>query len=473
MHASAPFAPSLASQDVAALHDQLCRYAQDLQELTWQYKELENRHQKMLMAMRYGEHGVDLLFNAMRQATTLYLVTDLQGTITFSSPGLDRAWPSQRHSLKGQSVRQLAPTGGEAELEALLSRLSKDTAKNSIWHGRLELPGAKPGNRLLAALILYGNSDGLPQIYWFLGDAVDRNARALDIQKCFPFFDASPSGLVITNAAGKIEAINSACADITEFGIADALGCDPGIFAAGLHDAAFFKSFWQSLHRSDCWNGELFNRRKSGQVFLLSMTVKAIRRNDGEAVGYIAAFEDKSVPEEELRKPARPALHDALTGLPDRRLLNMRMTRAMTDASNQRRTMFVLWLELERFNVLNDELGKAVVDLVLQEVSVRLPSAVRRTDTIARIDEYRFVALLSSVDNQADAEKIANAMLFAMSAPVHVGNHNLDVNLSIGGACYPSDGDDIAGIMNHAQAAMDEARRVGQSIGFLKSGPAP
>jgi diguanylate cyclase (GGDEF)-like protein len=471
MHVSAPFAPSLASQDVSALQEQLSRYAQDLQELMWQYAELGNRHRKMQVALGHREYGDDLLFDTMGQYTDLYLLTDPQGNITYTSPGLDRAWPSKRRATKGQSVRQLAPTGGEADLAALLSHLSKDAAKNSIWHGRLALPIAKKENRLLEVLVLYGEKNGLPQIFWFLADAVDRDARALDIQKCFPFFDASPSGLVITNAAGKIEAINSACSSITEFGEQDALGSDAGIFAAGLLDTSFFSGFWEGLHRSDCWNGELFNRRKSGQVFLLSMTVKAIRRNDGEVVGHIAAFDDKSVPEQELRKPARPALHDALTGLPDRRLLNMRMTRAMTDASNQRRTMFVLWLELERFNVLNDELGKAVVDLVLQQVSVRLLSAVRRTDTIARIDEYRFVALLSSVDNQADAEKIANAMLFAMSAPVHVGDHNLEINLRIGGACYPSDGESIASILNHAQAAMQEARRAGQSIGFLEPGP--
>jgi diguanylate cyclase (GGDEF)-like protein/PAS domain S-box-containing protein len=473
MHISAPFAPSLASQDAAELHDQLFRYAQDLQELMWQYAELQSRHQKMLMAMRHGEHGADLLFNAMLQATALYLTTDPQGKITFASPGLDCAPLKQSRSLTGQSVRQLAPPGGQGEMDVLLSHLSKNAASNSIWHGRLALPVDKPDKRLVEALIMHVNSDGLPQIYWFLADAVDRNFGALDIKKWFTFFDASPDGLVITNAAGKIEAINSTCSSITEFGEPEVLGCDPGVFAAGLHDAAFFNSFWQSLHISGCWTGELFNRRKSGQVFLLSMTVKAIRSTDAEVVGYIAAFDDKSVRAQEPRKPERLALHDARTGLPDRRLLNMHMTRAMIDASNQRRKLFVLWLELDQFNALNDELGEATGDLVLQQVSARLQSAVRRTDTIARIGEYRFVALLSSVDNQADSEKIANAMLFALSAPVHVGFHSLDLNLRIGGACYPSDGDDIAGLMNHAQAAMQEARRVDQSIGFLKPGLAP
>jgi diguanylate cyclase (GGDEF)-like protein/PAS domain S-box-containing protein len=463
------FSHNLANQDAAALHEQLFCYAHDLQELMWQYATLEKRHQKVLLAMGLCEHYDDLLFATLRQSSALYLVTNPQGDITFTSPGLDRVWPRQARSSKNQSVWQLMPPGGQADLAALLLHLSRDTAKQPLRHFRIALPSENADSRLFEALILKSDSADLSQFYWFLTAAVDNVAGALNIQKCFPFFDESGVGLFVTNLTGHIEAINPAFSQMTDYSAQDALGCDSRLLGAGLQDAAFFKHFWHRLSSDGCWNGNLFNRRKSGQVFLVSLSVKSIRTVDGETSGYIAAFDDKSEPVAS-QDVVCAALHDEQTGLPNRMLLERRMRVAMTDASNRTTKLFVLMLELAHFHVVYDEFGQVIGNLVLQQVSQRLQSAVRRTDTLARIDEARFVALLNSVDNRADAEKVANAMQFAMSAPCRVGTHRLDVRLSIGAVCYPADGLDVGSLLSHAQTAMDDARHAGNAVGFYQPG---
>lgn len=459
------------NQDPAALQDQLFRYAQDLQELMWQYAGLESRHQKMLLSLERGESHADPLLDTMLQFTGLYLVTDLRGEILALSPDLDRLASRPGRVLKGQPVGQLVPPAGQPALAALLRQISQDAAAQAVRLCRLVLPGEP--DRLVEALVLQPDQPGPPELYWLLADAQDSPDCAALIQRGFAFFEAAENGLLITNAAGNIEAVNPTFSRITDYTATEARGCNPRLLGSGLHDAVFFEGFWQGLAGSGSWTGELFNRRKSGQVYLATLSVKAIRNFADDTVAYIGALVDRSTREAELRQPVRSAFHDPLTGLATRQLLDSRMRRAMVDAGQRHAKLFVLFLSLDRFEVMQGELGQVVADRVLQEVSVRMVSTVRRTDTVARVGGDGFVVLLTSVDNREDAEKVADALVFGVSVPFQVGNHQLQINPSIGGACYPADGDAIATLLTHAQLAMQSARKAGIPMCFFEPGPDP
>ena len=203
--------------------------------------------------------------------------------------------------------------------------------------------------------------------------------------------------------------------------------------------------------------------RRDGFEFGIEITVTPIHDQDGAVTGLVVAFHDVSAARAKSLEMSRLAQHDSLTGLPNRVLFNDRLTQAISLAMRQEKQLAVLFVDLDQFKKINDSLGHAVGDKLLQSVAYRLVNCVRRTDTVSRLGGDEFVVLLSQVEHEEDAAVSARKILRALAAPHTVDDKNLDMSVSVGVSTYPSDAADAESLMNKADTAMYEAKKQGRN----------
>lgn len=451
------------------LQQQLFRYAQDLHELMAQQSNLQQRYQMVLQSLGQGGQNNDLLHGVLLPSIELHLATDLKGEIISASPAAIKALTATSGALIGQSILQLTPNTQQASLQAVLETFVANDSECAMQQRTLHLFDSEQP-RQFEALVMQVCKNGRNEIYWLLGRETLTVTSALEIQKSFPFFGDSDEGLMIIDPTGNLQAVNPAFTRITGYSEADVIGQNLNLLSSGLHDPDFYQTFWAHLVDIGSWTGELFTRRKNGQIFLSWQAVKAVKDANGETVSYIAAFADMSPHTSDIKQLTQLAYHDSLTGLPNRRLLEERLKQAMTDASRASTGLSVLFLDLNHFKSINDELGHEVGDMVLQMTGTRLLAAVRRGDTVARVGGDEFVVLLQNVDSTAIIESIVNALLETLAVPILAGQHQLSVGASIGCARFPQDGRDMATLLKNADAAMYGAKRFGTHFCFYEIG---
>jgi len=287
--------------------------------------------------------------------------------------------------------------------------------------------------------------------------------------------EASLEGVMIVDAQGRIEYVNPAFTRLTGWGADEVVGRNPNILQSGRQDEAFYAALWASLAEKGHWQGEIWNRRKTGEVFAEWLSINAIRDGQGRLVKYAAIFSDiteRKRHEEEVRSLAYV---DALTGLPNRRLLTDRLAQAMAAAHRHGRALAVMFLDLDLFKRINDTFGHDAGDKVLTETAARLRACVGEGDTVARIGGDEFVLVLTDLDDPADAGKVAERTIAAVKAPLELGGPGggraVFVTTSIGIAVYPSDAEGVDDLLRCADLAMYQAKQGGRN-GFQVYAPA-
>lgn len=441
------------------LQHQLFRYAQDLQELMAQQAKLQRRHQTVLQFMGRGEQDDDLLLNTMLRSYAQYLVTNAQGEILHASPALELALQTLGGGLQWLSIQNLTPQEESAGVRALLGKLSGQEATLAIQQcGVALLDQSSVGHaHAYSALVMRGGNAERTEIYWLLNPC-DASGTCTEIAKTFPLGDDSTQALMVTDRDCNICAVNPAFTRITGYAESEVLGRNPRILSSGLQEADFYQEFWREIQTRGGWTGELFNRRKSGQVYFEWVTIKSVQDAAGNTVAYMAIFSDMSRREETpLLTPL--AFHDPLTGLPNRRLLEDRLVQAMEEARCKRTVLGVLYLGIKYLNSEGDALGQGVNDRVVQEVSRRLQTAVRPGDVVARVGTDAFVLLLPNVDDDATLAGMVSFLLYLMDAPIHTGDATVHVSVGIGVSRYPKDGTDKAALLGRAESAMAQAKQ--------------
>ena len=203
--------------------------------------------------------------------------------------------------------------------------------------------------------------------------------------------------------------------------------------------------------------------RRDGIEIGIENTVTPIHEQDGSVTGAVVAFHDVSLARARSLEMSRLAQHDSLTDLPNRMLFNDRLTQAISLAVRQGKQLAVMFVDLDYFKKINDSLGHAVGDKLLQSVAARLVTCVRRTDTVSRLGGDEFVVLLSQVEHGEDAAFSARKILRALSAPHIIDGKSLDINASVGVSTYPNDGPDAETLINKADTAMYEAKQIGRN----------
>lgn len=277
-------------------------------------------------------------------------------------------------------------------------------------------------------------------------------------------FDNSLEGITVTDARSRIQLVNKAFTDTTGYSAEEVLGKTPALLKSGEQGDEFYADFWKGLQERGEWRGEIWNRRKNGSVYAEWLNVSAVRNSRGEVEHYVAIFSDITERKEREQLMTFQAFHDALTGLPNRLLFRDRLEQALAHARRHKhRTPAVMFLDLDRFKQINDTFGHDAGDMLLKEVANRLRRCVRESDTVARLAGDEFTVLLPDIEEEADAFTVAEKILAAMQAPVHLGTEERVITTSIGISLFPRDGRDADALIKSADTAMYHVKGSGRA----------
>jgi diguanylate cyclase (GGDEF)-like protein/PAS domain S-box-containing protein len=274
-----------------------------------------------------------------------------------------------------------------------------------------------------------------------------------------------PQGIMLTDAEQNILYVNPAFSTITGYSIVEAIGRTPRILRSGRHDIGFYKKMWGALHEQGVWGGEIWNRRKDGTLYLEWVDIYALRDDSGQVSHYLAGFTNITQQRQRDDSSLRIFLYDPLTGLAGKLLLADRGEQAMRRVDRAGRSMAVLFIDLDRFNSINDTLGHDIGDLVLAAVAHRFSSLLRNDDTLSRFGGDEFVCLLPDLADRHDAARVADAFLNALCChPIEAAGHKFKISVSIGISVYPSDAQELGDLIVEADRAMQIAKRAGGNL---------
>ncbi|ATG74056.1 hypothetical protein AN401_09480 [Zobellella denitrificans] len=276
-------------------------------------------------------------------------------------------------------------------------------------------------------------------------------------------FTHAREGIMITDSRGHIVEVNEAFTAITGYGRAEVLGRTPQILSSGLQPPEFYTRMWQALAGQGHWQGELWNRRKDGELYAEMLNISAVQDGAGRVQNFVALFSDITAIKHHQAELERIAHCDALTGLPNRVLLADRLRQALARCRRQGGAVAVIYLDLDGFKAVNDRHGHGVGDELLIRVARRMQEVLRENDTLARLGGDEFVAVLSDLAVAEDCIAVVERLLMAAAAPLRVQEWTLQVSASIGVALYPRDDADPDLLLRHADQAMYLAKQAGKN----------
>ncbi len=276
-------------------------------------------------------------------------------------------------------------------------------------------------------------------------------------------FETASEGVIVTDINGYIQFVNPAFSNITGYSIEEVKGVKPKIIQSGRHNKAFYKNMWKELLSVGRWQGELWDRRKNGEVFPVWATISVIRGKDGEPVQYSSVFNDVTNIKKSEEEIKYQAYHDTLTGLPNRQLFLDRLKLAISRSGRITGIFAVLFIDLDNFKNINDSLGHSIGDQLLRGAAIRLINCSREEDTISRLGGDEFTIIIESMNSEQDAISVANRVIKAMAEPFYNEGENLYITVSIGIALYPQDGETPEELIKNADIAMYHVKDYGKN----------
>ena len=300
--------------------------------------------------------------------------------------------------------------------------------------------------------LLESIQDGVRQFDSFCGD-----------QLSSVVFVGSSLAMTVTNARREIVAVNPAFTRLTGYERSEVVGRNPRMFSSGKHSPAFYEAMWTSLYETGRWSGEIWNRRKNGELFLEWLSINAVRDESGEVTQYVSVFADiteRSAAEEKLHQLSH---FDSVTQLPNRVLLMDRINQAIARAQRERSNLAVFFMDVDHFKTINDTLGHSAGDSLLVTIAETLRECVRESDTIGRFGGDEFAILLPNAGTHEAIARVAGKILGRVAQPCTIAGNDIQTSLSIGISLYPDDGSDAETLVKNADNAMYYAKAGGRS----------
>ncbi len=298
----------------------------------------------------------------------------------------------------------------------------------------------------------------------FAALAVQKLRAAEALQQAAAFFEATRDGVVITDLAPRIVAVNRAFSEITGYPEEEAIGRNPSLLKSGRQDEAFYQALWASVTETGHWQGEVWNRRKSGEIYPEWLSIGAVPDENGLPRNYVGVFTDISQIRRSEEQLEHLAHYDPLTSLPNRLLMQSRLQHVLDRADRHGHQVAVLYLDLDRFKNINDSLGHPVGDELLAMLAQRLSSRLREEDTLARLGGDEFLLVLDEVPSPDRAAAVAQALIDELAtAFVLPSGHELFMGVSIGISIYPADAHSVTELVQHSDMAMYLAKQSGRN----------
>ena len=303
------------------------------------------------------------------------------------------------------------------------------------------------------------------RLFRFLGDGADLKRQREDqerLRQAGAVFDCTREGVLVSDRSGVIVHVNRALVEITGYNPEEVLGRRPSMFKSGRHGPEFYQTVFKSLQDHGNWHGEIWNRRKSGEIYPQWQTVRAITDAKGQVSHYVAVFSDISAIKKSQTDLVRLAHHDPLTDLPNRLLFTDRAEQALAFSRRHNCGCALLLIDLDHFKIINDSLGHNVGDLLLKAVGDRLQSVFGKNFTVARLGGDEFAVLAESCAQVAQAVVMAQQVLELMKGAFEVDKHPLFVSASIGISVFPGDALNAEQLLRNADSALFKAKSAGR-----------
>jgi diguanylate cyclase (GGDEF)-like protein/PAS domain S-box-containing protein len=397
--------------------------------------------------------------------------------LTIISP--DKGWLRINHylcnlleyseqELRGMNWAQLThPDDLPAEVEQFNRLLANEIDGYSLEKRYISRSGKAIPTKLVVGCVRKPNHE-VDYVTAMVEDITDRKKTEREIGIAATIFD-SQQCMLVSDANELILRVNSAFTRITGYSQEEVVGLNPSLLKSGKHDASFYDAMWKSINNKGMWEGEIWNRRKGGEIYPEYLNITAVKDSNGLVTNFVATFTDISLIKAAEIEIRNLAFYDPLTNLPNRRLLSDRLKQAISSSNRNGKAAALLFLDLDNFKALNDTLGHDIGDLLLEQVAERLKSCVRERDTVARLGGDEFVIMLEELSEHAieAAEKtefIANKIMTTLNEPYQLAQHPYNNTPSIGIVLFngkkPQSHEDL---LKQADIAMYQAKKAGRN----------
>ncbi|MFZ2267547.1 MAG: EAL domain-containing protein [Azonexus sp.] len=403
--------------------------------------------QEKMMAIMDNSHAL----SSLKDPSGRYIFVNRRFVDTFGMPS---------DNALGKTDRQLFPRSVADEFRR--NDLEAMKANDAVeFEEYVETPN---GERIfLSVRFPLHDADGV--VYAVCTQSTDITARKEaenQLRLTARVFDHSGEGIVITNRKGLIMTVNKAFVEVTGYSEHEVIGKMTNLLSSGKHGAEYYAEMWQQIESKGWWQGEIWNKRKNGEIYPEWLTINSVKDAEGEILHYVGIFSDISVVKESQKRIEYLATHDELTGLPNRALYVDRLKQAIAKASRSKTQVAVMFVDVDNFKIINDSMGHDVGDLLLRQVTGRLSECVRAGDTVARFGGDEFTILLENTrptEVSATAERIINQL----SLPHILEERKVYTTVSIGVCLYPEDGVDTQTLLKSADVAMYRAKDSGKN----------
>ena len=276
-------------------------------------------------------------------------------------------------------------------------------------------------------------------------------------------FETSTEAIMIADSQNRIQTVNQAFIDSTGYSEQELVGNPPSLLASGRHSRDFYDEMWKLLIEQGKWSGEIWNRRKNGEIFPEWLNISVLTDESGKVSHYVALFTDITDRKRQEAQVRHLAEYDFLTDLPNRALINDQLQLAINEAMVDGSEVAVLFIDLDHFKIVNDTLGHTQGDALLKEVARRLMQTLREGDSVGRTGGDEFVLLLPRMRKHEEAAQVAERILRSLQHPFELSGHSLKISTSIGISLFPRDGNDIQSLLMCADLAMYHAKACGRN----------
>ena len=296
-----------------------------------------------------------------------------------------------------------------------------------------------------------------------LMDITVRKQAEEELQLAALLYQNSSEAITVTDANGAILNVNPAFTKLTGYAPDEVIGKNPKILQSGRHDADFYRRMWQTITATGHWQGEIWNKRKNGDIYAEWLGINTIFGEDGSVHRRVALFSDISEKKKSEELIWSQANFDFLTQLPNRRMFHDRLAQEIKKAARTKLALALLFIDLDRFKEVNDTLGHDKGDILLKDAARRLGACVRDADTVARLGGDEFTVILGGLNGEYGVDRIVRNILLKLAEPFLLGEETVYVSGSVGITFYPKDGEDVEVLLKNADQAMYDAKRQGRN----------